>query len=122
MKIQINEQRKKFVDEVSTEQRVTLVYHSQSNGLCERQNRSVKKFYLCVGLANILQQNFRHFSLCIIESLLYQSMSSIYILFDIEGNKSEHPFGKDTFDTVFTNAICIRANIHQIAGESICSV
>ena len=40
---------------------------------------------------------------------------------NIEGNKSEHPFGKETFDTVLTNAICIRANIHQIAGENICS-
>ena len=70
----------------------------------------------------ISKHNFRHFSLCIIESLLYQSMSSICILFDIEGNKSEHPFGKETFDTVLTNAICIRANIHQIAGENNCSV
>ena len=43
-------------------------------------------------------------------------------LFDIEGNESEHLFGKETFDAMLTTAISMRASIHQIAGENIYSV
>ena len=50
MSIQINDQGKQFVNEVSenlhemtgTEQRITSAYHPQSNGLCERQNCTIK--------------------------------------------------------------------------------
>ena len=51
MKIQINDQGREFVNEVSkvlhnmssAEQPITLAeYHPQSNGLCERQNRTIK--------------------------------------------------------------------------------
>ena len=50
MKMQINDQGKESVNEVSenlheitgTEQRITSAYHLQSNGLCERQNRTIK--------------------------------------------------------------------------------
>ena len=38
-----------------------------------------------------------------------------YNLVDIEGNESEHPFDRETFD------ISTRANIHQTADENICS-
>ena len=49
-KTQINDQGKEFLNEVSdalleltgTDQRVISAYHQQSNGLCERQNRTIK--------------------------------------------------------------------------------
>ena len=44
-----------------------------------------------------------------------------YSLVGIERNESEHPFDKETFDTVLTTAISMRANIHQTADENICS-
>ena len=51
MRIQINDQGKEFVNEVSknlhemtgAEQRITSADHPQSNGLCERQNRTIKE-------------------------------------------------------------------------------
>ena len=50
MKIQINDQGKEFVNKVSkdlqyiigTEQRISSAHYPQSNGLCERQNRTIK--------------------------------------------------------------------------------
>ena len=44
-----------------------------------------------------------------------------YSLVGTEGNESEHPFDKETFDAVLTTAISMRASIHQTAGENICS-
>ena len=56
MRIQINDQGKEFVTKVSenlhemagTERRITFAYHPQSNGLCERQNRTIKDSLLKV--------------------------------------------------------------------------
>ena len=98
MKIQINDQGREFVNDVSKvlHNMIGSTYHPQSNGVCEQQNRTIKDslvkvldgisiigpiyskvFYFCIGLANIFQQNFLHSSLCITGRLLYQSMSSI---------------------------------------------
>ena len=60
MKIQINDQGREFVNEVSkvlhnmigTEQPITLAYHPQSNGVCERQNRTIKD-----SLVKVLDRN-----------------------------------------------------------------
>ena len=56
MRIQINDQGKEFVNEVSenlhemtgTEQRITSAYYSQSTGLCKRQNRTIKDSFVKV--------------------------------------------------------------------------
>ena len=56
MRIQINDQGKEFVNEVSenlhemtgTEQRITSAYYSQSTGLGKRQNRTIKDSFVKV--------------------------------------------------------------------------
>ena len=87
-------QSMEYVNEVSkvlhnmnvTWQCITSVYHPQSNGflnnrilmevldgnICDWPNIT-KGFFLHVGLANILQQNFHHSFLCIIGSLVVSS-------------------------------------------------
>ena len=73
-----------------------VICHPQSNGLCERQNKTIKDSLVKVldenpcDWPNIIEEvlfahrvskhtsiNFIHSFLCIIGSLLYQSMSSI---------------------------------------------
>ena len=71
--IQINDQGRKFVNEVSDElhrltgvvQRITSAYQPQSNGLVERQNRTIKN-----SLVKILEDNPRHWPY-IMEGVLF---------------------------------------------------
>ena len=79
-KIQINDQGKEFVNEVSnkllemtgTEQRVTSAYHPQSNGLCERQNRTIKD-----SLVKILGENPKEWS-NVIQGVLFAHRVSVH--------------------------------------------
>ena len=104
MNIQINDQEREFFNEVrkvlhnmiGTEQRITSAYHPQSNGLCERQNRTIKDSLVKVfdgnpcDWPNIIEGvlfahrvskhtsiKFSPFFLMYNRGLLYQSMSII---------------------------------------------
>ena len=44
-----------------------------------------------------------------------------YSLVGVERNESECPFDQETLDAMLTTAISMRKNIHQTAGENICS-
>ena len=117
MKIQINDQGREFVNEISkalhkktgTEQCITSAYHPQSNGLCERQNWNIKD-----SLVKVLDENPRDWPY-MIEGVLFAHRVSrhastkfspffllynwkpilpidiIYDLVDIEENDSEQP-------------------------------
>ena len=131
MKIQINYQRRKFVNEVSkvlqnmigTYHRITSAYHPQSNGLCGRQNRTIKD-----ALVKVLDRNPRDWP-NVIEGVLFawriskrtsKKCSTFFLVYnwqptlpinvkyslvDIEGNESEHPFDKETFDALLLTTI-----------------
>ena len=147
MKFQINDQRREFGNEVSkdlhnmasTVQRITSAYHSQSNGLCERQYRTIKDSLVKFPDGNpcdwpniikgVLFQHrvSRHTSTKFSPFLLMFDREHIspigvkYRLVGIAENESEHAFDKETFDAELTSTISMRANIHQAAGENICS-
>ena len=79
-KTQINDQGKEFVNEVSdalleltgTDQRVTSAYHRQSNGLCERQNRTIKD-----SLVKVLEENPKKWP-NVIEGVLFAHRVSVH--------------------------------------------
>ena len=79
-KTQINDQGKEFGNQVSdallqltgTDQRVTSVYHPQSNGLCERQNRTIKD-----SLVIVLEENPKKWP-NIIEGVLFAHRVSVH--------------------------------------------
>ena len=124
---------------IGTEQCITSVYHPQSNGLCERQNRTIKDSLVKVlnrnpcDWPNIIEEiSFAHWVSKYNSTkfspffLIYNQEPTLpidvkYSLFCIEGNESKQPFDKETFDAVLTTAISMRANIYQAAGENICS-
>ena len=109
-----------------------MTYHHQSNGLCERQSRTTK-----VLLVKVLDGNHCDWP-NIIKGVLFaqrvnQHTSTKFYqeptlpvnvkhsLVGIEENESEHLFDKETFDAMLTTVLSIRANMHQTAGENICS-
>ena len=80
MRIQINDQGKEFVNEFSEnlhemtgiEQRITSAYHPQSNGLCERQNRTIKD-----SLVKVLEEKPKEWP-NIIDGILFAHRVSIH--------------------------------------------
>ena len=79
--IQINHQGGEFVNAVAdtlhdmtgVDQRITSAYHPQSNGLCERQNRTIKN-----SLVKVLNENPEEWP-SIIEGILFtQSESALF--------------------------------------------
>ena len=143
--IQINDQGREFVNEVSDElhgltgvvQHITSAYHLQSNGLVERQNRTIKN-----SLVKILEGNPRHWPY-IMEGVLFAHRVSKhsstkyspfkllynrepvlpidvkYRLSSTEISKCDEPFDKDIFDAVLTSCNIIREEVHKQVGENI---
>ena len=117
-----------------TEQRITSAYHPQSNGLCERQNRTIKD-----SLVKVLDENpgdwpyviegvlfahriSKHFSTKFSPFfLLYNREPSLpidvkYKIVDTDFNNNEQPFDKETFDAVLSASIAVREKCYKAAG------
>ena len=144
--IQINEQGREFVNEVADElhsmtgtlQRMTPAYRPQSNGLVERQNRTIKN-----ALVKILNQNPEQWPY-VINGVLFAhrvsrhastNYSPFYLMYNREpvlpvdlkyGLNSEAAisfsydgsFSQDMLEAVFASANTIRVDIHETLGET----
>ena len=118
---------------VKTEQRVTSVYHPQSNGLSERQNRTIKD-----SLVKVLEEKPKEWP-SIIEGILFAHRVSVHystkysplflmynrhpvlpidikydLIDDTANNDSESdPFDIETFQAVLNSAASIREATHH---------
>ena len=92
--IEINDQDKEFVNEMSNElhllkgvhQWVTNAYHPQSNGLVERQNRAIKNSFVKVWKENPLKQ------LSIIKGVLFAHHIVVITTAQLHSSKPELRF------------------------------
>ena len=145
IKIQINE----FVNDVctvlhemtGTEQRVTSAYHPQANGLCERQNRTIK-----VALVKVLNENPTEWPDAI-DGVLFAhrvsrhsstKYSPYFLLYNrepvlpvgvkyslVDDNSYMHesdenkPFDEEMFDAVLSASMSMRKKLHNEASENI---
>ena len=136
----MNEVSKCLHEMTGTEQRVTSAYHPQSNGLCERQNRTIKD-----SLIKVLEENPNEWP-NIIEGILFAHRVSVHystkfspfylmynrhptlpidIKYDLTDPDSDNvesdgePFDIETFRSVVDSAKSLRENVHQQAGQNI---
>ena len=144
MRIQINDQGKEFINEVSenlhemagTEQRITSAYHPQSNGVCERQNRTIKD-----SLVKVLEGKSKEWP-NIIDGILFAHRVSIHystkyslmynrhpilpidIKYDLIANNADkepesNPYDITTFQAVLESAALIREATNEKASQNI---
>ena len=118
-----------------TEQRVTSAYHPQSNGLCGRQNRTIKD-----SLVKILEENPKEWP-SVIQGVLFAHRASVhystkfspfFLLYnrhptlpiDIKynlvkesyDNTVDEPYDYETFRTVLNSSSKIREVTHDKAS------
>ena len=146
MRIQINDQRKEFVNEVITnlhemtgvDQRITSAYHPQSNGLCERQNRNIKESL--VKVLNVKPSAWPY----VIEGVLFAhrvskhsstKFSPFFLMYnrhpvlpvDIkysvngtdETSENDQPFNMEVFNAILSSTLSLREEAHQEASKNI---
>ena len=146
-KTQINDQGREFVNQVSdalleltgTDQRVTSAYHPQANGLCERQNRTIKDT-----LIKVLEENPAKW-VDVIDGVLFAHRASIHfstkfspffllynrhptlpidVKYDLikepaEVGECDYPFDIESFKDILDSSLKLREVSHGIAGENI---
>ena len=147
VRIQINDQGKEFVNEVSenlhemtgTEQRITSAYHPQSNSLYKRQNCTIKD-----SLVKVLEEKPKEWS-SIIDGILSAHRVSIHystkyspfflmynrhpilpidIKYDLIHNNADNepesnPYDITTFQVVLKSAALIREATNEKASQNI---
>ena len=146
MRIQINDQGKEFVNEVITDlhemtgvdQRITSAYHSQSNGLCESQNRNIKESLVKVLNAKPSEWPY------VIEGVLFAhrvskhsstKFSLFFLMYNIhpvlpvdieyslngtdETSVNDQPFNMEVFNAMLSSTLSLRNEAHQEASKNI---
>lgn len=146
-KTQINDQGREFVNQVSdalleltgTDQRVTSAYHPQSNGLCERQNRTIKD-----SLVKVLEENPAKWP-DVIDGVLFAHRASIHsstkfspfylmynrhptlpidVKYDLikeptDGGDGDDPYDFEMFRELLASSSKLREATHDDANENI---
>ena len=134
----VNEVSNKLLEMTGTEQRVTSAYHPQSNGLCERQNRTIKD-----SLVKILEENPKEWP-NVIQGVLFAHRVSVHystkfspffllynrhptLRIDIKynlvkesyDNTVDEPYDYETFRAVLNSSLKIREVTHDKASQNI---
>ena len=141
---QINDQGRELVNEVSnhlhrmtgTKQRITSAYHPQANGLCERQNRSIKE-----ALVKVLDENpedwpyvidgilfahrvSRHYSTKFFQFFMLYNREPVLPIdvkygLNPDGPTIDYPFDLKTFKDIYSVTQSMRTEVHAKAGQNI---
>ena len=146
IKIQINDQGREFVNEVNAklhemtgvQQKVTSAYHPQTNGLCERQNRTIKDALVKILDGQSAERPYvidgvlfahrvsKHYSTKFSPFYLMYNREPILPIdvkynFDQQGEVYDDtfPFDQETFDAIFSSALNLRRGVHATAEQNI---